>query len=144
MWVDHSAASPYKDTIYVIWHNGLPGYVNRRTPTGGWQTPIRVSQAETTGTAIGDDIKTNSRGDVFAFWPDTGSRHIFLAKSTDGGATFGTPIQVASTFGSFEAAIPSMASRKLLIYVSGGAYRTATKDLVYAAWTDFNSIWTAP
>ena len=50
-----------------------------------WQAPIQVSGAETTGTAIGGDVKTNSAGDVFAFWPDTGSRNLFVAKSTNGG-----------------------------------------------------------
>ena len=49
-------------------------HVNRRTgPTGAWQTPLQVSAAETVGTGIGADIKTNANGDVFAFWPDTGN-----------------------------------------------------------------------
>ena len=25
MWIDHSATSPFKDTIYACWHNGNPG-----------------------------------------------------------------------------------------------------------------------
>jgi hypothetical protein len=136
-WVDHSDTSPYKDNIYVIWHNGPPAYMNRRTgPTGSWQTPIKVSGTETTGTAIGADVKTNASGDVFGFWPDTGSRKIFVVKSTNGGASYGTPVQIATTFASYEIIIPSFSMRKVLIYVSGGAYRTATKNLVYAAWTD--------
>ncbi|HEV7668757.1 MAG TPA: hypothetical protein VGS22_09550 [Thermoanaerobaculia bacterium] len=32
-WIDHSATSPFKDNIYVIWHNDEPAYVNRRTAT---------------------------------------------------------------------------------------------------------------
>src|SRR6478672_8351059 len=36
MWVDHSPTSPFKDNIYVIWHNANPVFVNRRTgPSGG-------------------------------------------------------------------------------------------------------------
>lgn len=139
MWVDHSFISPYKDNIYVIWHNGAPVFVNRRTgPSGSWQTPVQVSGAETTGTGIGGDIKTNSVGDLFAFWPDTGSRNLFVAKSADGGVTFGTPVAIATTFGSFQIGIPADSSRKALIYISGGAYRTATKDLVCAVWTDLS------
>jgi hypothetical protein len=137
MWVDHSATSPNKDNIYVIWHNNSPVFVNRRTgPAGSWQTPLRVSGTETTGTGIGGDIKTNSAGDVFAFWPDTGSRKLFVAKSTDGGVSFGTPVRIATTFDSFDVGMPSFASRRALIYISGGAYKTATKDMVYAIWTD--------
>jgi len=137
MWVDHSPTSPHKDNIYVIWHNGNPVFVNRRTgPAGSWQTLLQVSGAETTGTGIGGDIKTNSSGDVFAFWPDTVSKKLFVAKSTDGGVSFGTPVKIATTFDSYDIGIPSFASRRALIYLSGGAYRTAAKNMVYAVWTD--------
>lgn len=137
MWVDHSASSPFKDNIYVCWHNGLPQFVNRRTgPGGAWGTPLQISGAESTGTAIGCDIKTNSSGDVFAFWPTTGNRRILVAKSTNGGVSYGTPVIIATTFDSFDIGVPSFNSRRILIYASGGAYRTATKDNVYVAWTD--------
>ena len=137
MWVDHSATSPFKDNIYVIWHNGTPAFMNRRTgPTGSWQTPIQVSGAESTGTAIGGDVKTNADGDVFGFWPTTTNRRVFVVKSTNGGVSYGTPVQIASTFDAFDIGVPSFNGRRALIYVSGGAYRTATKNLVYATWTD--------
>ena len=139
MWVDHSATSPFKDNIYVIWHPGAQAEIARRTgPGGSWQTPIRVSGAETTGTAIGDDVKTNSFGDVFGFFPDTGSRRFNVVKSTNGGVSFGTPVRIATGFGSFQYAIPADASRQPLIYISGGAYRTSTKNNVYAAWNDLS------
>ncbi|HEY0555903.1 MAG TPA: Ig-like domain-containing protein, partial [Thermoanaerobaculia bacterium] len=134
-----SATSPFKDNIYVIWHPGLPAVVARRTgPTGSWQAAVQVSGAETTGTAIGDDIKTNSFGDVFGFFPDTGSRRFNVVKSTNGGVSFGTPVRIATGFGSFQYAIPADASRQPLIYISGGAYRTSTKNNVYAAWNDLS------
>lgn len=137
MWVDHSATSPFKDNIYVIWHNGNPAYINRRTgPSGSWQTPIQVSGAESTGTAIGGDVKTNAFGDVFGFWPTTGNRRIIVVKSTNGGVSYGTPVQAATTFDGFDIGVPSFNGRRALIYVSGGAYRTAAKDLVYASWMD--------
>jgi uncharacterized membrane protein len=139
LWVDHSATSPFKDNIYVIWHPGLPAYVARRTgPNGSWQTPIQVSGSETTGTAIGGDIKTNANGDVFAFYPDTGSQGLYVVKSTNGGASFGTPVQIATSFGSFQFAVPADASRQLLIYTTGGAYRTSSLNNVYVAWDDLS------
>ena len=141
LWVDHSAASPFKDTIYAIWHNGLPAYMNRRTgPAGSWQAPVRVSGAETTGTAIGSDVKTNAAGDVFGFWPDTGSRGIYLVKSTNGGVSYGSPVKITTTFDSYDIGVPAMNGRRALIYVSGGAYRTAAKNLVYAVWTDLTGV----
>jgi hypothetical protein len=139
MWVDHSATSPFKDNIYVIWHPGLPAYVARRTgPSGSWQTPVKVSGSETTGTAIGSDVRTNSSGDVFAFFPDTGSRRLNVAKSTNGGASFSAPVRIATSFGSFQLGIPADASRQVLIYISGAAYRTSTKNNVYAVWDDLS------
>ncbi len=139
MWVDHSPTSPFRDNVYVIWHNNRPVFVNRRTgPTGTWQTPVQVSGAETTGTGIGGDITTNSAGDVFAMWPDTTSRRLLVARSTDGGVNFASPVTVATTFDGFDIGIPAMADRRALIYLSAGAFRTATKNLVYALWTDLS------
>ena len=122
LWVDHNASSPFKDNMYLIWHNGNPAFVSRRVgPNGTWSAPLQVSGSETTGTGIGLDIKTNQNGDVFAFWNDTGSRGLFVAKSTDGGVTFGTPVKIATTNGAFQVGVPAQNSRLVLIYPSGAA-----------------------
>ncbi|HKV07807.1 MAG TPA: sialidase family protein [Thermoanaerobaculia bacterium] len=135
-WVDHSATSPYKDTLYVCWHNNAPQFVNRRTASA-WSTPIQISSTESTGTAIGCDVKSNANGDAFVFWPTTGNRRIVMSKSTNGGTSWGNPkVVVATTFDSYDIGVPAFNSRRILIYASGGAYRTATKNLVYASWTD--------
>jgi hypothetical protein len=139
MWVDHSADSPYRDNIYVIWHNGPLAFINRRTgPGGSWQTPLQVSGTETTGTPIGADITTNNKGDVFGLWPDTGSQKLYVVKSIDGGKSFGDPAAIASTYGSFQVAVPAFAERQALIGVSAAAYSTQQKNLVYAAWMDLS------
>lgn len=139
IWVDHSATSPFKDNIYAIWHNGNPAFVNRRTgPGGAWGTPLQISGAESTGTSIGADIKSNSFGDVFALWPTTGNRKVFMKKSTNGGVSYGAAVQIGSTFDSFEVGVPAFNSRKALIYVTAGAYRTASVNMVYAAWNDLS------
>ncbi|HYR28760.1 MAG TPA: pre-peptidase C-terminal domain-containing protein, partial [Thermoanaerobaculia bacterium] len=136
-WIDHSATSPYKDQNYVIWHNGAPAYMNRRT-SSGWGTPIKVSGTETTGTSIGADVKTNSSGDVFGYWPDTGSRGIYVVKSTNGGASYGTPVRIVTTYDSYDIGVPSFNGRRILIYVSGAAYRNGTTNNVYALWADLS------
>jgi hypothetical protein len=139
IWVDHSATSAFKDNIYACWHNGATQVFNRRTgPTGAWGTTLTLSGAESTGTAIGCDVKSNSAGDVFVFWPATGNRKVLVAKSTNGGVSFGTPVQIATTFGSFDIGVPSFASRRILIYTSGASYKTATQNNVYATWTDLS------
>ncbi|HEV2721211.1 MAG TPA: pre-peptidase C-terminal domain-containing protein [Thermoanaerobaculia bacterium] len=136
-WADHSASSPYANNIYAIWHNGNPAYMNRRTSTG-WGTPIQVSTSSATGTCIGADVKTNSAGDVFGFFPDTGSRGIFAVKSTNGGTSYGTPVKLVTTYDSYDIGVPAFSSRRILIYVSGGAYRNGTTNNVYALWTDLS------
>jgi hypothetical protein len=142
MWVDHSATSPFKDYVYACWHNGNPAFANRRSgPSGAWlATPVQVSSTESTGTAIGCDVKTNSAGDAFVFWPTTGNSRIVVAKSVNGGTTWPTRTVIATTFDSYDIGIPSMASRRALIYLSGGAYKTATKNNVYATWVDLTGV----
>jgi hypothetical protein len=137
MLVDRSATSPFKDTIHVIWHNNRPAFVNRRT-AAGWQKPVQVSGAETTGTAIGSDITTNADGDVFAVWPDTGSQQLFFVKSTDGGANYTPPTAIAKTFGSFQIGVPAFAERRALIGASIAAFRDGASKYVYVAWTDLS------
>src|SRR5213078_3137511 len=96
-----------------------PAFMNRRTASG-WGSPIQVSDSQATGTCIGADVKANSSGDVFGFFPDTGSRGIYVVKSTNGGVSYGAPVKLVTTFDSYDIGIPAMASRRLLLYVSGG------------------------
>jgi hypothetical protein len=137
VWADHSATSPYRDTLYAVWHDSGPVYVNRRPRNGSWGTPVLVSGTQT-GTGIGSDIKTNSAGVAFALWPNTVSRKIQMVRSANGGATWSAPSQVATTIDSYDIGVPAQSRRRVLIYVSAGAYKAPGKDLVYAAWTDMN------
>src|SRR5216684_2047430 len=110
LWVDQA------DNMYAVWHLGTQCFVARRAgPTGTWQAPQLISGAETTASADGGDIKTNSFGDVFVFWPDAGGQTLRMAKSTNHGVSFdalaGSPIQIASTFGSFTIKIPAQDAR---------------------------------
>jgi hypothetical protein len=133
MWVDLAPTSPFRDRIYVIWHNSLPAFMSYRS-SAGWQAPVRLSGAETTGTAIGSDITTNAAGHVFAAWPDTGSKGLFFVKSTDGGNTFTSPRLISRTFASFQVAVPAFASRSALVGISIGAFQ----DNAYVAWLDLS------
>ncbi len=141
VWIDKSATSPFFGQTYATWHNGAPAFVNRRTAGvgGTWlAAPIQVSGAESTGTAIGGDIKSNRDGDVFVFWPTTTNRRVIMRKSTDGGNTYAPFVEIATTFDGFDIGIPSFNSRRAFMYVSGGAFKNATKNMVYAAWTDLS------
>ncbi len=150
LWIDRSSTS-FKDNMYAVWHLNAVCYVaTRNGPSGSWGTPVQVSGSETTSSADGGDVKTNAYGEVFVFWPDVGGQTLRVAKSTDGGSNFnaltGNQVKIASTFGSFTIKVPAQNSRLLgsggtigcLIYVTGGAYRTATVNNVYAIWHDLS------
>src|SRR5205814_9479665 len=44
-WIDHSASSPYANNNYVIWHNGNPAFMNRRT-SSGWRSEEHTSELQ--------------------------------------------------------------------------------------------------
>ena len=139
LWADHSATSPFKDNLYVVWHDEQTVLLNRRTPAGGWMAaPLVLSAPDGAGAGIGADVRTNAAGDVFAFWPHTGKLQLFMVKSTDGGASFSQPQAVADTFGSFQVSLPAISTRKALIYASGGALKTPTRNEAYLAWMDLS------
>jgi hypothetical protein len=138
IWVDHSATSPFRDNLYVIWHNGRRVYMNRRTPNGGWGEPVLVSGRETQGTGIGSDVKVNGAATVYGFWPDTATQKIFMVRSTNGGVSFSKPVAITRTVGWYTIGVPAQSRRQILIYVTGGAWRSGKRDLVYAAWTDLD------
>jgi len=146
LWIDHSSTAT-KDNMYAIWHLGADTYVSvRKGTSGSWSVPLLITGAETTFTSDGSDIKTNLNGDVFAFWPNAGGNTMLMLKSTNGGTSFdalgAAPIQISTTIGSVLLGIPAQDVRGAfgiegcLKYVSGGAYKTTTLDMVYACWAD--------
>lgn len=144
LWADHSATSPFKDNLYVVWIDQGKTYINRRA-SGAWGTPLSLV-VSTFSAEAGGDVKTNANGDLFVFWPGTDSgssstpNRIFVQTSTDGGQNFQAGVTVAQTYGLYHYGIPAQSQRLVLIYVSGGAYRTASKNLVYAAWNDLTGV----
>lgn len=135
--VDTSPASPYRDNVYVTWHqsNVLKLAVSS---DDGHTFSTYTFPSDSANLGIGSDVTTDSAGNVYHLWPAFNSRTIRLAKSTDGGQSFGSPSVVAATEGSFIFPLPSIETREAFIYVaadadrSGGVYH----DSIYAAWTD--------
>ena len=135
--VDKFATSPHKDNIYATWHASNVMQFSRSTDLGNtWSTQAFSSASDQLG--IGSDITTDKNGDVYYVWPAFNSQRILLRKSTDGGATFGSVIEIAPTEASFTFPVPSMETRDVFVYasvdadLSNGPYGGS----VYAAWTD--------
>jgi len=142
LWVDHSSASPHKDNIYDIWTDQFEvhTFVGRKPGPGGTWSIIEVSTDFYSGGTNGSDIKTNARGDVFAFYPRFVDHKLLLAKSTDGGVTFSSPTVFANTYAAQSIPVPasSVGHSGTITYISADAYSALGKDNVYTVWRDLS------
>lgn len=135
--VDKYPGSPYKDHIYLTWHdNNVMKFAVSADLGNTFAKQAFSSLSAELG--IGSDITTGKNGEIYYLWPAFNSKTIRMKKSTDGGLTFGNSVVVASTQAAFTFAIPSIETRDVFVYTS------ADVDLsngpfagsVYVAWTD--------
>lgn len=89
--VDNSATSKFKGSVYIGYddngNSNTPYVMYSRDGFSNWQ---RSAPTGPVGT-IGVNVTTDSRGNVYATWEDYGGKKIWIAKSTNGAKTFGTP-----------------------------------------------------
>lgn len=135
--VDKSPSSPYLENVYLTWHQSNVMFFSRSTDKGvTWSTPISFPSA---ARGIGSDITTDSAGNIYYIWPSSSAStaNIYMVKSTDGGATFGTPVVVQPLFDTFDFPIPSMETRRAFIYIAADTDRSggAHDGRIYAAYT---------
>ena len=135
--VDKHPGSPFKDRVYVCWHDAN---VQKFAVSGDFGNTFAV-QSFPGGSAelgIGSDITTGKNGEVYYLWPAFNSRTIRMKKSVNGGSTFASSVVVASTQASFIFPIPSIETREAFVYVSADTDRTngTYGGSVYATWTD--------
>ena len=135
--VDKYPGSPFKDRIYVTWHDNNVMKIAVSSDFGN----TFVKQAFSSNSSelgIGSDIATGKNGEVYYVWAAFNSRTIRMRKSTDGGATFGTSVVVAGTQASFTFPIPSIEVREAFVYASVDADlgNGPFAGSVYVAWTD--------
>ncbi|HEX4956118.1 MAG TPA: fibronectin type III domain-containing protein [Thermoanaerobaculia bacterium] len=136
--VDKYVSSPFRDNIYITWHDNNTMKFARSSDLGQtWSATLTLSSGSTE-LGIGSDITTDKSGNVYYFWPAFNSNRILVRKSTNGGTSFNPVVQVAATNDGFDFAIPSMETRRAFIYVAADADTTAGPfaNRIYAAWTD--------
>jgi hypothetical protein len=89
--VDNSPSSPFFGSVYIGYDdNGTgnaPYVLYSRDGFSNWKRSARVAGGNPT---IGVNVTTGPDGSVYASWEDYSGKKIWSAKSTDGGATFGT------------------------------------------------------
>lgn len=136
--VDKAAGSPFKDRIYICWHQNNVQYLARSADSGNTFT---TSSFPTTSDerGIGSDIVTGPNGHVYYIWPGINNKTMRVRKSTDGGVTFSaTSTVIANTQDSYDFALPAMESRRAFMYVAADADLSTGSfgGSIYAAWTD--------
>ena len=137
MHVDFSPTSPYKDNLYIAWHEGNIQKFVRSTDKGLTFGPTLTLDSSYRG--IGSDITSDKDGNVYYFFPtSTGARQVRVVKSTDGGASFAAGVKVADTMGQYDFPLPSMPSRRVFMYVSADADLSdgPYANSIYVAWPD--------
>jgi hypothetical protein len=97
--VDKAPGSKFKGSVYVGYDdNGsgnLPFVLYSRDGIHNWK---RSPQISTQGVpTIGVNVTTGPKGEVYAAWEDYQGGKIWVVKSTNGGAAWGTP-HVAATY----------------------------------------------
>jgi PKD repeat protein len=148
MWIDNGAVSPYEGNIYVAYTDfGASGYpieITRSTNDGvSYSTPLSISAGVAAGSHCqGVNIQTGPNGEVYVIWAiydgwPTDETSIGFAKSTDGGATFGTATRIISNIRGIRNTGTSKNQRvnsfpSMAVDISGGANNGA----IYVTWAN--------
>lgn len=88
---DDTASSPFFGSVYIGYDEAGQGNAAHvwfsRTGTGGWTKSPKINDA---GGTIGNNVAVCPDGSIYAFWLDWAARKLFVDRSTNGGATWGT------------------------------------------------------
>jgi hypothetical protein len=138
--VDTFATSPFKDRLYMTWHENNVMQFARSTDQGNtWSTPLAFSSD---AQGIGSDIATDRAGNIYYVYPAfSPSKTVRLLKSTNGGTSFAASTTVTATQSDFDWPIPAMETRRAWNYVSVDADLSngAFADSIYVCFADTTS-----
>jgi hypothetical protein len=88
--VDNAPKSKFKGSVYIGYddngNSNTPYVLYSRDGINNWKRSAPIGN----GGTIGVNAATGPNGTVYAAWEDYGGQKIWVAKSTNGGATFGT------------------------------------------------------
>ncbi len=136
--VDTNPGSEFHNRVYVAWDaaGGPLGIQVSSSADHGVTFSAPVSAGIPMG--IGADPFVGPDGALHVAWQDFHDRLELVSTSTDGGATFGSPVPIAPTIASFDVGIPAMAVRRALIYPACGADTSGgpNRGTLYCSWTD--------
>ncbi len=133
--VDTHSESPFLDRVYLVWWGFGQGMKVAHSADFGntWSTTV-VAGAQ----GIGADLVSDRSGRLFLLWHDPTQQAVLVARSTDGGATFEVPTQVATNNASFRFTPPAQGARGVAMIITADADLTGGlhDGSLYAAWSD--------
>ncbi|MEO6695085.1 MAG: T9SS type A sorting domain-containing protein [Ignavibacteria bacterium] len=160
METDFNPASPYCNTIYMSWTRFSTGSgikITRSSNAGvNWTAPVNVSDNSSGGQ--GSDVAVGPDGEVYVSWLDGNSSNdiVKLDRSTNGGQTFSTDIDVTAgstpfipisssgvTFPSIGADV-SNGPRRGNVYITFCDARNGDADIFLTRSTDKGLSWSPP
>jgi hypothetical protein len=150
LWIDNSPSSSYEGNLYSAWTNFQGGSndseieIVRSTNDGiSWSSPINISSGVSAGSHNqGVNIQTGPNGEVYAVWAiydswPSDETALGLAKSTNGGASYGTATRIITNIRGIRSSLTSKDMRVnsfpvMAVDISGGPY----DGDIYVVWTN--------
>lgn len=130
---DEPAIAASGNNVYVVWHDNTPGnpdILYRRSTDGGATFGSTINLSENTGSS-GASAVTISGNRVYVVWRDNtpGNLEILYRRSTDGGATFGSTINLSTSPGDSWA--PAVATSGNNVYVVWHDTALGNSEILY-------------
>lgn len=138
------------DTVYLVWRSDRNTnstiYFDKSTDGGNtWGTDVRISDSDSG--AIMPALAVGKDGTIYVSWTDfrdaSGYRHIYFAKSTDGGTSFLPSVRVSAESGEMPQQFSSIAVNDsgniFIAYEDWRNYTTTAMDIYCSRSTNSGS-----
>lgn len=161
--VDNSNNAPTTGNVYVSWTHftSTTNYIlisSSTTHGTSWSASVQVSDPSQNGTVQGSQVSVGPAGQVYVAYLVSLSGNqgqIFIAKSTDGGNTFSTPVAATPIFNqlsfvatyrinSFPAMAVSPINGNVYILYADQPNSTVSAEIEFVASTDGGNTFSAP
>ena len=140
--IDNAPTSPFSGSAYIGYDdngaNNTPYVLYSRDGKSGWNRSTAIPHP---APVIGVNVATASVGIVYACWEDYENGKLYCASSTNGGASFGSPVLVTTyrlNTSGFFVYIPPQNVRGIVPYPMIAVAQTgaAHAGRVYVSYTD--------
>jgi len=134
--------------LYIAWSSfhigavvgGCQLMVIRSTDGGStWSSPVTVDGSLTSGDNWGVSIVVDPNGTVHLGWPEYSMSAIRYARSTDRGATFSAPVEIAAIVYQPSPLPPTHFRTPMQTQMGIDLGATGTRGSLYLAWVDYAS-----